>query len=205
MKCVTSLLCGILLTASSIANAGVWYKWQATNDAAPLGISLLLEFDHAVVRSGALRMQIDVDDNWPYLNTIFPQSGLLSFFYETGTGGGIYWNPRKGITDPGPVILDMDVGFGPGKHLTGSIYAHNFDSQFGMSTGFAGGPNFIIYEADSDAGMNGCGGYSIGEVPCIGATGQIGRVPEPVSIALLGLGAFSAALTRRRSAKQKTR
>lgn len=205
MKFATTLLCCILLTASNLAHAGIWYQWHATNKVAPRGISLLLEFDTAVVKSGAFQMQISIHDNAPYLDTIFPQSGLLSLVYGTGTGGGIHWNPREGITSPGPVILNMNVGFGPGNHLTGTIYAHNFDSQFGMSTNFGNGPNFTIFEAESDAGMNGCGWVSPDRTPCFGATGQIRRIPEPATIALLSLSAFGAILTRCRRRKQKAR
>jgi len=194
----------MLLSASPLATAGVWYKWHATNDIAPRGISLLLEFDRAVVRSGTFQMRIDVDDN-AFRDTVFPQSGLLGFYYGTGTEGEITWKPRKGITDPGPLILDMDIRFGPGRHLTGGIYAHNYNSQFGMSTGFMGGPNFTIYEAESDAGMKGCGWASEEGRPCFGATGQIRQIPEPASIALVGLGVLGAALSRRRSTRKAVR
>lgn len=205
MQFVSIILGIILLTGSGLANAGVWYQWHATNNAAPHGISLLLEFDHAAIQNGAFQMQIDIDNNNYATDTIFPQSGLLSLRYSTGTGGAIHWNPREGITSPGPVLLNMSVTFNPGNHLTGHIYAHNFDSQFGMATGIAGSPHFTIYEAESDAGMNGCGWTAPNDVPCSGATGQIRRIPEPASTALLGLGVLGMLVTRRRSGKQKAR
>lgn len=205
MKFISTLLCGTLLAASNLANAGIWYQWHATNHLAPHGISLILEFDPAVVKAGTFQMQLDISDNEYTLDPVYEQSGLLNLSYSGGLGGGIYWKPRKGITDPGPVRLNMNVSFGPGNHLTGHIYAFNFDSQFGMTTDLAKSPHFMIYAAESDAGMNGCGWASAGQTPCYGATGQIRRIPEPASVALLGLGAVGLIATRRRCAKQKAR
>ncbi|UVW26919.1 PEP-CTERM sorting domain-containing protein [Massilia sp. H6] len=205
MKSIQSLIACMLLMLSGSANAGVWYQWHATNDVTPLGITLSLEFDTAVVQSGAFQMNIAIQNNGPWLDTIFPQSGLLNFSYGTGTGGGIHYAPRQGISSPGPVILDMSVAFGPGNHLTGHIHAHNFDSQFRMATSGETGPNFTIYEAESDAGMRGCGWAAPGKLPCFGASGQIRRIPEPASIALLGLGALGIITVRRRTAQRKAR
>lgn len=196
MKLVTSILGSILFTLSGLANAGVIYKWYPTNDVAPRGISLLLEFDTATVKSGSFEMQIDQEN----LEVYYPPSGLMSLSYNPGTevGAGIYWDFRKGTTLPGPVKLDMRVSFKPGNHLTGYIYAHNFDSQFGMSTGIGNGPNFTVFEAESDAGMNGCGWTTRDTIPCFGATGQIRQVPEPSSTLLLGLAGLGLLAARRK-------
>ncbi|QOY95959.1 PEP-CTERM sorting domain-containing protein [Massilia sp. UMI-21] len=196
MKIVSIILSAILLTLSNFAHAGVWYKWHATNHVAPFGISLLLEFDAAAVKAGSFQMQIDEID----LEQAYPQSGLLRLMYNPGTepGAGIHWDFRTGIRAPGPTILNMNVDFGPGNLLTGHIYAHNFDSQFGMTTGLGNGPHFTIYEAESDAGMNGCGWVTPDAAPCSGATGLIRQIPEPGSLPLLALGLTGLLAARRK-------
>lgn len=198
MKIIVSIIGLGLLMVSGFVNAGIWYKWHATNNDVPRKIELLLEFSPEVVSAGSFQMQIEAYD----LNASYPQSGLLSLRYSPGTeGGGIYWTPRTGINYPGPTILDMSVQFNPGRHVTGRIYAFNFDSMFSMATDTLHGPNFTIYDAESDAGMNGCGFTTGYKVPCYGATGQIRQIPEPGSVALLGLGVLGLIAARRKTAK----
>lgn len=201
MRRLSILFGSFLMSLSGLANAGVWYQWHATNHVAPFGITLMLEFDPAAVKAGSFSMQFNEISNEHNPNHIYPTSGLLTLSYTTGTGGGITWKPREGITSPGPAILDMHIVFSPGFHLSGHLYAHNFDSQFGIATGNGSDPNFTLYQASSDAGMNGCG-WPSSEAPCFGATGQLRQIPEPGTIAMLGLGLGAVGLlgARRRPA-----
>jgi hypothetical protein len=192
------------------ANAGVIYEWQALNDQTPQGITLQLEFDQSTVNSGAFSFNLrdfEIGER--------PAGGLLSLRYEfapiNGDGLMTYTNKDGFDGDPDGMygLLEMDLRFEAGGFLSGFIYANDIEQHFGMASD---GNIFTVFTADSDGGMESCGWLT--EVECGGAAGYLRRadmaspgnevpdsgteVPEPGTLALLGLGALAASRGRRR-------
>lgn len=194
MKFITCLLTFLACLTCNIAHAGIFYKWHATNDVAPTGFHLLLEFDPAVVRAGSFTMSFDHEE--PHGG--YPTSGLRSLVMGFDDSHvGINWTPRQPSGDPGPHILSMNVRFTPDGYLTGGIRASNFDSSFGMSSGMTDEYGFYLSQVSSDYFFGGCDHGNM--ATCVGATGQIRQVPEPQTIGLLALGLVGLAVARRKA------
>lgn len=193
------------------ANAGLIYEWQALNDQTPQGIILQLEFDESTVDSGAFSFNLrDLEMGER------PAGGLLSLRYEFapihGDGLMTYTNTGGFDGDPDGLYgqLEMDLRFEAGGLLSGFIYANDTEQHIGMASS---GDIFTVFSADSDGGMESCGWLA--EVECGSAAGYLRRtdmasplievpdagteVPEPGTLALLGLGVLAAARVRRRA------
>lgn len=191
-SCLAALSLCLLPLASQ---AGVIYEWRALNHETPRGITLQLEFDESTIASGAFSyvLQQDFDFETPSAG-----SGLLGLHYAfPGVSEEMRYSWQKGFNN-GLGSLDMELRFERGGFLSGYIYANNSEHHFVMSSM---GNRFTVTDANSDQGMPGAGCDWM--VDCAGAVGQIRRadIPEPGSLALLGIGLLGAASLRRKTAR----
>lgn len=195
------------------SNAGVIYEWQALNDQTPQGITLQLEFDESTVNSGAFSFNLQDLEMGER-----PTGGLLSLRYAFApiNGDGLMTYTHTDGFDGDPYglygLLEMDLRFEAGGFLSGFIYANDTEQHIGMASD---GNIFTVFSADSEGGMQSCGWMT--EVECGGAAGYLRRtdmlfagnelivprteVPEPGTLALLGLGMLAAARGRRKGAR----
>lgn len=180
--------------ASSAAYAGIVYEWVRVNNKGPEGVTMRFEFKEAVVKSGSFTMDYSATTGQP-----IPDDGLINFSF------GVFGPLMSG--EPGWVMWDgsylkMNFNFTHnGRFLAGGIEASDFlNTRVKATTGLSANPLlFTIYDTSSD-GIAECGSEMEG--PCEGATGFLRQVPEPASIALIGLGAVGALTARRRRAQR---
>lgn len=205
MKIVSAALAAIMALSSPLSQAGIVYQWQATNDLTPHGIRLELEFDQATVASGAFDLRLDAEG---YPGTVRPDSGLLRFYYaipvwETASGYQyleMSYFPRQEPFQYGHGSLEIHIQFAAGGFLAGSIAANAVspDNQFLMQSA---GNTFTVLRAGVEYGQSAAGCNWIDGTVCAGATGEIKRtdIPEPSSLALVGIGVFALCRRHRRS------
>lgn len=182
-----------------LSQAGVVYEWEATNNDAPRGISLRMEFDEATVQSGRFEFEYSGQGD---RSAWLPQGlGLISLSFGLPVATGVIFTQDTGSGNVGTYyqFLSMYVSFG--DYMTGGISAANFETGFSMSS-IGNGPNFEITSLVSDAPVDAVGCVSPQVGPCAGATGVIRRaneVPEPGSLALIGAGLLAASRVRRKA------
>ncbi|MGX4642955.1 PEP-CTERM sorting domain-containing protein [Massilia sp. SYSU DXS3249] len=180
-----------------VSQAGVIYEWRALNNETPRGITLQLEFEQSTIDSGAFSYVFQQDFDF---ETPLPGSGLLGLHYAfPGVSEEMRYSWQKGF-DNQLGFLEMELSFDKGGFLSGYIYANNTQHHFMMSST---GNRFTVLDANSDEGMPGAEcGWTVG-IDCTGAVGQIRRadIPEPGSLALLGIGLLGAASLRRKTVR----
>lgn len=191
-SCLAALSLCLLPLASQ---AGVIYEWRALNHETPRGITLQLEFDQSTIDSGAFSyaFQQEFDFETPPVG-----SGLLGLRYIfPGVFEEMRYSWDKGFANR-LGFLDMELSFDANGYLSGFIHANNSEHHVIM---LSTGNRFTVLDANSDQGMPGAGCDWM--VECSGAVGQIRRadIPEPGSLALLGIGLLSAASLRRKAAR----
>jgi hypothetical protein len=185
-----------------LSQASVVYEWTTTNNVAPHGVSLRMEFDDAVVQRDSL--DFDYSGEGHRSAWLPPELGLISLSFALFDSHGVHFTQDTGVAYDGPFyqLLRMHVGFG--EYMTGYIEAGNFETAFTMQAK-KNDNVFEVTDLVSDApldGKIGCTSPTIG--PCAGATGVIQRVndvPEPGSLALIGAGLFAASRIRRRKSQ----
>ncbi|WP_288379997.1 PEP-CTERM sorting domain-containing protein [uncultured Massilia sp.] len=195
MRFKSLVLASALCLASISSQAGVLYEWRPLNEKLPQHVTFRMEFTTAAVNSGKLNFKVPMGD-W---EESYPDAGLLSIYFSTPGVSPISYKPREERFRYGLGSLDLNLTFGSDGFLSGRIYANDANSHFGMSSQ---GSLFTILDARSDQDMGGAGCGENWEI-CNGATGQLQRVdiPEPGSVALLGIGLLAAAGLRRKVLK----
>jgi len=197
---LASLLAAAALLLPLASHAGVIYEWRARDDGTPRDIVLRLEFTQAAVDDGSFRFLLPFGDG----ASAYPDSGLLMLEYLIPGGPAMRYAPPTEKFRDGLGMLDIDLRFEADGHLSGRIHANNAESHFIMGST---GKIFTIYDANSDAGMDGAGCSWNMPGPCAGATGvlrdtRLAELPEPRSAGLMlagALAAFGALRIRRRS------
>lgn len=178
-KLITCALAALSIHASSQAN--VVYEWQGNNNAAPYNLTLRMEFTDAAFAAGAVHLRAR---QYQFL----PNTGLVAFHYTfPGPAQPISYLPAERPFGEGE-LLDMDIVFEDDLTLSGNFKAIGIESHVFMDSA---GSLFTVTNANSDAGMvwAGCAPWTA----CAGATGVFRQVPEPGSMALVGLGLLGLA------------
>lgn len=186
-KLIACAIAALSFHANSQAN--VVYEWQGNNDATPYNITMRMEFSEAAFDAGRLSLRMREND-------FDPESGLVNFYYKApGKPRPITYSTREHAFGEGD-LLEMDIVFLDDLTLSGSFKAFNFESHIFMESA---SNLFTVTYANSDATMidAGCAPWS----NCAGGTGVFRQVPEPGSIALVGLGLLG--LARHARSKRK--
>jgi hypothetical protein len=186
-KLIACAIAALSFHANSQAN--VVYEWQGNNDATPYNITMRMEFSDAAVEAGRLSLKMREHD-------FDPQAGLVNFYYKApGKAQPITYATRERAFAEGD-LLEMDIVFLDDLTLAGGFKAINVESHIFMESV---SNLFTVTYANSDATMidAGCTPWN----NCAGGTGVFRQVPEPGSMALVGLGLLG--LARHARSKRK--
>jgi hypothetical protein len=162
------------------AQANTIYTWHGNNNAPPYDIMVQLELTDDVIAAGKFKFN---SENYGTL----PETGMRNFSYTyPGDPAAITLWAGQGYFRAFATLM-LDLTFDTDGALSGYIEARNFNNEISLA-GTSG--LFTIAHANADAGLVGVG--CAHWVDCTGGTGTFSAysytVPEPGSLALIGLG-----------------
>lgn len=186
---------GFLWAISGMASAGVVYQWQTTATSPTISSAvgrIEISRQAQAARGGSYSAPPNCQMYDPDCTYGDPGSPVLKFAF------------RANAAEPTPADIDFDLVRGTGAHIpvsdwfiadftiSGRILTLNAYADTGATTLFMDSNMVSWFSSDSPYFGTDC------EYDCSGASGQWVQVPEPGPMALLGIGAMAALLTRRR-------
>lgn len=202
IRAVLTAIALYFVTSSSYA--GIVYQWRALNNEVPRGIQFEMEFDRATVASGAFSWSLEPGNyDGPADSTL----GLKRIRFAYPFYGHTTSDPQYSVVDFVPQIglmhmqtqIHMSVTFNAEGYLEGMVFFSTINPDLSLAM-ISEGRLFTIGASGDGTGHTGAGcGWGI-EIDCAGAVGEMRRVdvPEPESLALIGLGLLAVFAIRRK-------
>lgn len=198
-KLLAFALAALSIHASS--QADVIYEWNSIGNTTPKDISMKLVFGDELIGQDSYAYTLHA--GWPFNDSHY--TGLKEISFSATGARPMSLFPGQQVEAP-YLDLVLNLQFLAGGQLGGSIYFN--DSQSDVRLASTDGV-FSVLAMHSDANPDGSGISCDGVANCAWSTGTLNRldsanqlesraVPEPASVALVGLGLLGIASLRRR-------